>query len=76
MTERQRIVALAVRAAHPAWYRAADQGERVTLASLYRHDVLERQARRGTEGAANAAYEYRFTERTCKSLGLTHPGAP
>lgn len=42
-----------------AFYRAASNGERVTLASLYRAGVLERRCWRGTDGAANAAYEYR-----------------
>lgn len=42
------------------WYRASSSGERVTLASLYRKGILERRARRGAEGDANAAYEYRY----------------
>jgi hypothetical protein len=40
------------------WYRAATSGERVTLASLHSHGLLVRRARRGIEGAADAAYEY------------------
>lgn len=40
------------------WYRAQGQGERVTLAALYRKGLLERRAWRGTEGAADAAHEY------------------
>jgi hypothetical protein len=39
-------------------YRAADSGERVTLASLYRLRLVERWAWRGQEGARDAAHEY------------------
>lgn len=39
-------------------YRAADSGERVTLASLYRQVLLVRWAWRGQEGEPSAAYEY------------------
>lgn len=42
------------------WYRAASSGERVTLASLYRHGALQRRAWRGNEGEADAAHEYRI----------------
>ncbi len=41
------------------WHRARRSGERVTLASLYRNGVCVRRARRGAEGEADAAYEYR-----------------
>jgi hypothetical protein len=64
VTERQRRV-LSVVAVHHLrghWYRAASSGERVTLASLYRAEVLKRRAWRGNEGEADAAYEYRLTE--------------
>jgi hypothetical protein len=33
----------------------------VTLANLHRKALLERRARRGEEGTADAAYEYRLT---------------
>lgn len=60
MTDLQREVLAAVRAVSPAWFRARRSGERVTLANLWRHHgKLERRAWRGTEGASNAAYEYR-----------------
>lgn len=39
-------------------YRAAGSGERVTLASLYRHGLLVRWAWRGQEGEEGAAHEY------------------
>lgn len=60
MTSRQRMVLARVIVAwrNDRRYRAADHGERVTLASLYRHGVLMRHVRRGDEGEANAAYEY------------------
>jgi hypothetical protein len=41
------------------WYRADGRGQRVTLASLYRKGLIDRRARRGKEGDADAAYEYR-----------------
>ncbi len=61
MTDLQRECALRVAraAAGGGWYRAATNGERVTLASLYRAGVLERRAWRGKEGEADAAHEYR-----------------
>jgi hypothetical protein len=40
------------------WARALHQGERVTLASLFRLGFLERRAWRGLEGQADAAHEY------------------
>jgi hypothetical protein len=43
------------------WYRAATSGERVTLASLYRKGILERQAWRGNEGDSNTAHEYKVS---------------
>ena len=43
------------------WYRAESHGERVTLASLHRLGIAERQAWRGREGEPDAAHEYRAT---------------
>jgi hypothetical protein len=61
-TELQREVAgkviAAWRSAHKH-YRASRNGERVTLARLYRNGVLARRCWRGTDGDADAAYEYR-----------------
>lgn len=54
------------------WYRASSSGERVTLASLYRKGILQRRARRGAEGDANAAYEYRYE---VQKLALPEPKA-
>lgn len=68
MTDRQKIVAKRVVAVHPAWYRADGNGERVTLASLYRAGVLDRRARRGEEGSAAAAYEYRASNRFLEAI--------
>jgi hypothetical protein len=52
------------------WYRAYGNGERVTLASLWRRGAIERrvrardgQTRVVPEGSADAAYEYQ-TKRT------------
>jgi len=59
VTPRMREVFGKVCRAWPSWYRAADSGQRVTLASLWRHGVLERRAWRGVEGEADAAHEYR-----------------
>ena len=60
LTERQKVVFVKVikadRQGQP--YRAADNGERVTLASLHRHGLLDRVAWRGIEGERDAAYEY------------------
>lgn len=41
------------------WFRARGNGERVTLAALYRRGKLRRRAWRGKEGEADAAHEYR-----------------
>lgn len=76
MTDWQRQVFNVVAGHHLRghWYRAAGSGERVTLASLYRAGVLERRAWRGTEGAADAAHEYRLTheaERAVKEALLS-----
>jgi hypothetical protein len=81
VTERQRLIARAVRRAHPSWYRAGSsglghpRGEAVTLASLYRAGVLERRAWRGREGEADAAHEYRLARATCEATGLSYSQA-
>ena len=75
ITPTQRDLFAAVFTVHPRFYRAADHGERVTLASLYRHAVLERRTWRGTEGATNAAYEYRLSEYACLSMGIAYRSA-
>ena len=41
------------------WYRAAGNGERVTLASLYYRGLCIRRCHRGREGERDAAHEYR-----------------
>jgi hypothetical protein len=46
------------------WYRAAGQGERVTLAFLYRSGKLIRRVRDGKEDDASAAHEYQITPST------------
>lgn len=76
MTKLQRYVFGVVSAHHlrGLWYRAASSGERVTLASLYRHGVLKRRAWRGNEGAADAAYEYQLTKETDQVLRQTLAG--
>jgi hypothetical protein len=50
------------------WHRAASSGERVTLASLHTRGLLQRRARRGAEGEANAAYEYQVTPMVLEEL--------
>lgn len=62
MTEKQkRVLANVIIATNDGrWYRAANQGERVTLASLYYRGAISRRARRGVEGLPDAAYEYRY----------------
>jgi hypothetical protein len=47
-------------------YRAEGSGERVTLASLWRHGLLERWAWRGHEGERDAAHEYALTADALK----------
>ncbi len=46
------------------WWRAEGQGQRVTLASLHSHGLLERRAWRGKEGERDAAHEYRVRGAT------------
>lgn len=43
-------------------YRAQTNGERVTLASLWRYGLLDRVPHRGADGDPDAAYEYGITE--------------
>lgn len=64
LTERQRAVLAKVWRTHAGnlWYRAADAGERVTLASLYYRRLLDRRAWRGVEGERDAAHEYCIAE--------------
>ena len=66
MTDRQLIVFQNVLVATRAgrWYRAAGNGERVTLASLYRCGALVRRAHRGKEGEPDAAHEYQISPGT------------
>lgn len=61
LTDRQRHVLRKVRSharTSAGWYRAAGNGERVTLASLFRRGLLIRRSWRGIEGAPDAAHEY------------------
>jgi hypothetical protein len=76
MTKLQRHVFNVVSTHHlrGLWYRAARSGERVTLASLYRAGVLARRAWRGSEGAADAAYEYRLSLQADQVLRQTLAG--
>jgi hypothetical protein len=73
VTKIQRYVLGKVSAQHlrGGWYRAQGNGERVTLASLYRSGVLARRAWRGNEGEADAAYEYRLTPEVDQVLRQT-----
>ena len=71
LTDRQRTVFVQVCKAHlkGARYRAADSGERVTLASLYRgQGLLVRWAWRGVEGERDAAYEYALHPKVSEEL--------
>jgi hypothetical protein len=43
------------------WARARRHGERPSLASLHARGFVIRRAWRGTEGDADAAYEYQLT---------------
>lgn len=65
LTTRQKAVALHVAGRCSDgifyWYRARSNGERVTLASLFRKRILTRRAWRGEEGSPDAAHEYRPT---------------
>lgn len=68
ISDRQRTVAAAVARAMPGWYRAQGNGERATLASLWRAGVLERRTWRGIEGEADAAHEYRLAGRLIAAI--------
>ncbi len=71
LTERQKFVFAKVAKADLKGerYRAADSGERVTLASLYRgHALLVRWAWRGVEGERDAAYEYSLHPKVKEEL--------
>lgn len=50
------------------WFRAPSHGDRVTLASLYKHGLLQRRAWRGVEGSADAAHEYRLSSLVMEIL--------
>lgn len=78
LTDRQRSVLAAVWRAHAAgtWYRAADSGERVTLASLHRNGLLARRAWRGIEGESNAAHEYCVSAKVAESANDRKDGPP
>jgi hypothetical protein len=60
MTSLQRLTLSRVHTATYAkrWYRASSSGERVTLASLFKHGALERRAWRTGKSVADNAYEY------------------
>lgn len=60
----QRSVLAAVHRAHEngQWFRARTSGERVTLASLYRHGLLTRYAWRTGKSSADDAYEYKLSD--------------
>jgi len=61
--ETLRYVARETQSSTDKWARARHNGERVTLASLYRRGLLDRRAWRGNDGDADAAYEYRLSKR-------------
>lgn len=60
MTKLQRQQMIRAARAYPKWIRAENNGQRVTLASLFDRDLLERRVWRGTY--PNAAHEYRVAE--------------
>jgi hypothetical protein len=49
------------------WYRAAGNGERVTLASLFRYGALIRRVWK-REGTPYPAHEYRVSPETLEAL--------
>lgn len=63
-----RAVAIAQRGGQ--WYRAQGSGERVTLASLFRHGLLARRARRIGASASDNAYEYKLSMQAAAELGI------
>jgi hypothetical protein len=44
------------------WYRAQRNGQRVTLASLYRKGLLQRRVWRESANSADNAHEYRCSD--------------
>lgn len=72
MTGPQRETVRDVTRAHRGgrWYRAAGNGQRVTLAALFRHSVLERRVWRVGAQAADSAHEYQLGEVVRRELGL------
>lgn len=74
MTARQREILSAVHTATfcKRWYRARSNGERVTLASLFRAGALSRRVWRG-EGS-NAAHEYTLSRMFWPDASLDPPG--
>lgn len=70
MTNRQKLVFEDVlrQTLRGQWYRAAGNGERITLASLFRCSALVRRAWRGQEGESNAAHEYRVSPETLRAI--------
>jgi len=60
MTHNMRMVLLEVGCtnAFGKWHRATGNGQRVTLAALYRCGELERRAWRKGKNSADDAYEY------------------
>ncbi len=58
----------AINPSDPTWYRAQSNGERVTLASLWRARVLDRRPWRGVVGAPDTAYEYTLSAATIEAL--------
>jgi hypothetical protein len=72
MTQTQKLVLENVLRATLAgrWYRASSHGERVTLASLFRHGALIRRVWRGEEGTANCAHEYHISLLWRRSLDV------
>lgn len=75
VTELQKLVLGRVAAAtmRGEWYRAARNGERVTLASLLRAGVVVRRVWRGKKGNANAAHEYQLSDRALAELKSVAP---
>jgi hypothetical protein len=59
--ERQVLHTVFTHTRNGGWYRAEGNGQRVTLASLFRKGALSRRAWRGVEGEADAAHEYRLS---------------
>ena len=59
--ERQVLHKVLTHTRNGGWYRAEGNGQRVTLASLFRKGALGRRAWRGKEGEPDAAHEYRLS---------------